>query len=1202
MKSRTFINSVLAALCALGLTSSAVAQAPDFNVDSFFDIHYVIEFSDFEPPPSLLECTICDPIRDMIQEKETELNKLREKGNKLLSELQNVITERTDAEKDLEDAKKELDDFLNPKSWAESEGNRVDSSDLRIMREHNQQLWEDYRNGDMTAQELEQAWKDGMTAAEKEKMREKIKKELEQKIKDVEKRVNDAKAKEKEIGGKLAALDAKVAALQNEIDALKKQYEECLRRCKAGEWVDLVQDFGLMPNPESPFDFFRWVRDFFVGLVGGEVDIDLGDTVDTEIVSLDLVGTDTIPQGWIPPPVQFPGEGDFPAESFFDVFVEIDVPDLSTLDMEIIECPECDPIFDKYMDKLKHYLDKKTEQDKLKAKAERLGKEIAQAQAKVDAAQAKLDAFTDPDSWAESGGRRIDSTDLEIIRAHNRSLWAQYRSGDLDADGLQEAWKKGLSDKERDKLRKEAQKALEKELKDAQKAHKELKKDGEDLEKDIKKLNDEISKMDKELDAIFKEYMDCLDRCKNKKDDECLEMTECKEMCVAEGVAGACRFLYSREDNVECFYCEMPVTISVCEAPYMDITLCEEVCGDFCLPYISASEAAPICYICEDTVRDPEVCPSPLVDKATCDSTCFQPKTCIWSMNTDDRKTECYSCLPPFKPVDDPCHGPLMTKENCDRVCKAPNSCIWSDNARSNREIGCYSCLAPFKPVTDPCPDPYMTSANCNTVCKEPNTCVSGTTMDDGTVCVSCEPPSDEPAQACTSPLMDKATCDSTCLQPNSCVFSTRTDDRKTACYSCLPPFKPVNDPCSDPYMTHQNCETVCKDPNRCITRTTMDDGTVCVSCEPPSDEIPPSECHGDLLTKAQCDSTCPSPSTCIFSDYSRHDRRVKCYSCVPPIDTPPPVECHGDLLTRAQCDATCESPSTCIFSDYARADRSVQCFSCVPPIDEPEECDYPAMEFGSCDSQCDGFCEETYRTDRGLRCYECVPLDDPPTTCDLPLTPLSECQSKCDGTCVFMYASDELDCYECVPDTGPECPSGTTPNIGTCEEQCPGDGVCIEDDGCFSCIVVNCPADSYRDAGDCQATCEGECTVVGSQYGVDCWGCQLSCDQTCVEYGYNVGDTDYTNEILSQLNQHSCVSGADISITTADIGSCYCTKNPVVTVDTTPPVCGGTPCGDVSCGESTECTVGDTHYTVNCNWGGWEQIAPNQFRPVIGQ
>jgi hypothetical protein len=79
-------------------------------------------------------------------------------------------------------------------------------------------------------------------------------------------------------------------------------------------------------------------------------------------------------------------------------------------------------------------------------------------------------------------------------------------------------------------------------------------------------------------------------------------------------------------------------------------------------------------------------------------------------------------------------------------------------------------------------------------------------------------------------------------------------------------------------------------------------------------------------------------------------------------------------------------------------------------------------------------------------------------------------------------------------------------------------------------------------------------------------------------------------------------VSGATVEIETTTAGSCTCSTQPVVQVDSTPPVCKGTPCGDVVCGGSASCQQGEATVTVNCNWGGWQNVGENQFKPIVGQ
>ncbi len=72
----------------------------------------------------------------------------------------------------------------------------------------------------------------------------------------------------------------------------------------------------------------------------------------------------------------------------------------------------------------------------------------------------------------------------------------------------------------------------------------------------------------------------------------------------------------------------------------------------------------------------------------------------------------------------------------------------------------------------------------------------------------------------------------------------------------------------------------------------------------------------------------------------------------------------------------------------------------------------------------------------------------------------------------------------------------------------------------------------------------------------------------------------------------------------TAMIGDCQCypLQPPVVTFDRTKPVCEGTVCGDVTCGESVSCATGENQTTtVACNWGGWKKQDQYKYVPIMG-
>ena len=118
-----------------------------------------------------------------------------------------------------------------------------------------------------------------------------------------------------------------------------------------------------------------------------------------------------------------------------------------------------------------------------------------------------------------------------------------------------------------------------------------------------------------------------------------------------------------------------------------------------------------------------------------------------------------------------------------------------------------------------------------------------------------------------------------------------------------------------------------------------------------------------------------------------------------------------------------------------------------------------------------------------------------------------------------------------------------------------------------------------------------------------------LDCERECSQRGRSTSPTDFSSYILNYLNEYSCVSGATISMQgtltltgpAGDQCSCYSTQSPSISINQERPICKGTVCGDVPCGESTSCQQGETKYTVSCNWGGWRQVGENRFTPVIG-
>ena len=121
-----------------------------------------------------------------------------------------------------------------------------------------------------------------------------------------------------------------------------------------------------------------------------------------------------------------------------------------------------------------------------------------------------------PRSWAESGDRYRDSSDLAVERAWSREQWSRYRNGDISAQELEDIWEEGLSDADRERLKEQEKQRLEDEVDKAQKELDAINQQKADLEQMINDLKSEIDTLLKQLEALREELEDCIKECKEK--------------------------------------------------------------------------------------------------------------------------------------------------------------------------------------------------------------------------------------------------------------------------------------------------------------------------------------------------------------------------------------------------------------------------------------------------------------------------------------------------------------------------------------------------------------------------------------------------------------------------------------------------------------------------------------------------------------
>jgi len=440
---------------------------------------------------------------------------------------------------------------------------------------------------------------------------------------------------------------------------------------------------------------------------------------------------------------------------------------------------------------------------------------------------------------------------------------------------------------------------------------------------------------------------------------------------------------------------------------------------------------------------------------------------------------------------------------------------------------------------------------------------------------------------------------------------TTKCPDQCPATTSFQSPFPPTPDGCKDACQNGAG---------GCTVIQTLQDGTNCILCGPPIEDdggcSSDADCDdGDFCTgeelciQARCEVGIPvscddtdecttdrcDPSTGNCSNEYDEDR---CPDEVPRNNCP-----DFTYASESDCKRVCDG--RCVTE---RFEGDVPCWICGDATFQSsssslqEQCDPPMMDIGECERSCEepdkGKCEKSYTRNDGVSCYSCKTTTQVSEQC--PSGSTANCASTCDGTCETVKTlSDGTKCGRCViEEVEEQCPSGHAKNAS----DCPSGSTAIPDDfGCYECSVINCPNGTYKN--ECPSSCSGGCDVAAEQHGVTCYRCKQSCEDLCAGQNYLRVGKDWSDHIQGILNGYTCVSGANISLQTATVGDCTCSNEPSVSVDQTVPVCRDTPCGDVACGQSTSCSVGEnTTATVSCNWGGWKKIDMNKFQPILGQ
>ncbi|HRH93998.1 MAG TPA: hypothetical protein PKV72_05720, partial [Candidatus Peribacteria bacterium] len=177
------------------------------------------------------KCPTCEDLAEQAMLQSDVCEFLQQGLGDVQAEIADADRQAASAEKDLKAARDALNAFDNPKSYAESGGKRITSSDLRAERQWSAGLWSEYRDGTLSARDLEQRWKDGMTDAERAKIKGEIRAGLQAAVDNVQNRLDNLRSARADAASELAAMQDDLAACNAELDRLIDAWMECESSC-----------------------------------------------------------------------------------------------------------------------------------------------------------------------------------------------------------------------------------------------------------------------------------------------------------------------------------------------------------------------------------------------------------------------------------------------------------------------------------------------------------------------------------------------------------------------------------------------------------------------------------------------------------------------------------------------------------------------------------------------------------------------------------------------------------------------------------------------------------------------------------------------------------------------------------------------------------------------------------------------------------
>lgn len=189
------------------------------------------------------ECPICDPIREQIRQWTEEMGKLQQELKAALEKLSQAEATLKQRTLEREAYERDLAAHQNPRSFAASNGRVVTDSDLRIKRWANAQAVDQWRNGELTSQQLHDFWQNydhgaavGQFAAA-----------LEETVKRAQQAEAGAQETVRQLQQLVQTIQQDIAEAEAAITRLQKDLDECIKKCQ-----ERAEQYVRNPPPTPP--------------------------------------------------------------------------------------------------------------------------------------------------------------------------------------------------------------------------------------------------------------------------------------------------------------------------------------------------------------------------------------------------------------------------------------------------------------------------------------------------------------------------------------------------------------------------------------------------------------------------------------------------------------------------------------------------------------------------------------------------------------------------------------------------------------------------------------------------------------------------------------------------------------------------------------------------------------------------------------